>query len=303
MSAVFLEEHPPARRQFYNPRRHGTQATGAICVHTAENTTDIRLPDSGAESVARFISTRTTAGSYHTIVDSDSIVNVGRYEWEMFHEGTGGNRWSLGLSFACEADQWLTLPDKWVNDAIHNGAMAAGLMADWVKRTTGVTVPAQRITPAQYRAGRPGFISHAELDPGRRTDPGHHFPWDQFLARFAILTQQEKPPAMSTNTYCLAENRRATVRRVQEALKAGGYYDGAIDEDPYTLTAAGAEALVEDLLQLRRDKEALKEANKRLTAQVGQPPAVNEHTAEVITIGTSVLHIVDAIRTQHTKES
>ncbi len=244
---IYLEENPPAISQFRTQRR--AEPTGAIVVHTAENATDVVLPDTGAESVARYISTRTTFGSYHSVVDADSIVNVGRYAWEMFHEGSGGNRWSLGLSFACQAAQWLTLPADWIEGAIRNGATEAAQMAAWIVATTGVSVPARRITPAEYRAGQPGFITHAELDPGRRSDPGHHFPWDRFLALFASLTNQgSTPPTMSD--YVLPDNRRATVRRIQEALKAGGYYGGEIDEDPYTMTAAAAEAAIEDIQDL-----------------------------------------------------
>ena len=50
--SVYLEDHRPARRQFYRTRR--AAVTGAIVVHTAENTTDLVLPDAGAEGVARF---------------------------------------------------------------------------------------------------------------------------------------------------------------------------------------------------------------------------------------------------------
>lgn len=182
---IYLEDHPPARRQFYNPRR--ATVTGAIVVHTAENATDLVLPDHGAEGVASFISRRSDPGSYHIVVDSDSIVRVGRPEWEMFHEGTGGNRWSLGLSFACQAHQWAT-PKLvgWEQPALRNGGEAAAELAEFVQDEISVDVPAKRITEAEYRAGKPGFISHAELDPGRRSDPGLMFPWDEFLHYYEV---------------------------------------------------------------------------------------------------------------------
>jgi len=179
---VYLEENSPARSQYRAVRR--AEVTGAIVVHTAENNTDVKLPDGGAEAVARFISTRSNAGSYHSVVDSDSVINVGKYEWEMFHEGTGGNRWSLGLSFACRASQWGNLPDWWEEGALANGAREAKNMAKWVQNTTGVTVPAKRISPVEYRAGEPGFVGHGELDPSRRSDPGDNFPWNTFLGAY-----------------------------------------------------------------------------------------------------------------------
>ena len=67
-------------------------------------------------------------------------------------------------------------------------------MAEWVEGTVGVSVPAERITAAEYRAGRPGFVGHGELDPGRRSDPGSAFPWDEFLELFAAETQPAPPP-------------------------------------------------------------------------------------------------------------
>jgi len=193
VSRVYLEDHPPARSQYRNPRR--AAVTGAVVVHTAEVEADTTLPDRGAEAVAAFIASRTDGpGSYHTVVDSDTIVRVGRYEWEMFHEGTGGNRWSLGLSFACKAEQWPTLPDRWFVGALRNGATEAANMARWVKSTVGVVVPGRRITAAEYRAGKPGFVGHGELDPGRRSDPGLDFPWGKFLAYFGA--EMASPPVV-----------------------------------------------------------------------------------------------------------
>ncbi|MFV0525892.1 MAG: hypothetical protein ACK5RL_15500 [Acidimicrobiales bacterium] len=184
---IYLEEHPPAVPQYRAVRR--AAVTGAIVLHTAEVPADLTPPDTGAERVASFIASRTTSGSYHSVVDSDSVVRVGRYEWEMFHEGTGGNRWSLGLSFACEAAQWPVLPERWVLGALGRGAAEAANMARWVYATVGVTIPARWISAADYRNGRPGFVGHGQLDPGRRSDPGLGFPWSEFLDAYAAAVR------------------------------------------------------------------------------------------------------------------
>lgn len=190
--SIYLADHPPRRTQYRAQRRpwgDGNRRqgpSGAIVVHTPENMTDLNPPDHGAENVARFISSRTdAAGSYHSVSDSDSTVQLGEYAWEMFGEGTGGNRWALHLACACKAAQWPTLPAWWVQATIANAGAEARRMADWVKAQTGVVVPARRINAAQYRRGEPGFISHGDLDPGRRSDPGADFPWGPFLASFA----------------------------------------------------------------------------------------------------------------------
>lgn len=264
---AYLDDHPPARSQFRRTRR--AAVTGAIVVHTAENTTDTTLPDGGAEAVARFISIRTdAAGSYHSVVDSDSIVDVGRYEWEMFHEGTGGNRWSLGLAFACRASQWSTLPDRWVTDAIRNGGLEAATMAAWVQSTVGVVVPARRISAAQYRAGQPGFISHAELDPGRRSDPGADFPWTMFLDRFVQYAGGDPPMA----DWCVPGNRKPVIEDSQRLLANEGFYSGPIDADWY-VGSSGA------LLALNNDRKLA--GSERDTFLTERDAAVEQRDAAV----------------------
>lgn len=293
---AYLDDNPPAVSQFRRTRR--AAVTGAIVVHTAENSTDTTLPDGGAEAVARFISRRSTPGSYHSVVDSDSVVDVGRYEWEMFHEGTGGNRWSLGLSFACQAAQWTRLPDRWVDSAIRNGALEAAMMAAWVKQTVGVTVPARRITPAQYRAGQPGFISHAELDPGRRSDPGASFPWNTFLERFAQYAGGTPPVA----DWCVPGNRQSVIEGSQRLLRDEGFYSGPIDADWYTGSAGALVALNNDRKQTGRERdEAFTERDQAVAARdqaIGERDAAQSSLEEAnATIAANVTLIAD-LRTQ-----
>lgn len=184
---AYLEVHPPARSQFRHPRRDAL--SGVIVVHTAESVMDSVGPDTGAENVAGWIATRTDGpGSYHDVADADTIVHVVDYDDEAYHDGTGSNRHSLGLSFAVRTTDWAKMTAEQRARFIDNGAQAAARMARHVLDRSGVTVPARRINRAQSEARQPGFISHAERDPDRRSDPGNkagQFPWDDFLDRFA----------------------------------------------------------------------------------------------------------------------
>jgi hypothetical protein len=163
-------------------------------VHTAESAPDTSGADSGAENVANFIRNRTDPGSYHDLCDSDSVINLVRYECEAYHDGTGSNSHSYGVSAATQAARWLSVPKDWRDRCVDNMARAAARYALWLREQRGIVIPAKRITRAQSEARIPGFISHAERDPARRSDPGKDFPWGPFLERFAQLTG--KTPAL-----------------------------------------------------------------------------------------------------------
>lgn len=183
---ALLDEHPPAVTQFRCPRRE--EVSGVIVVHTAENTPDFVAFDGGAEAVAGFIGRRTTPGSYHDLVDSDSRIQLVEYDCEAFHDATGSNRHSYGVSFATRADVWPLAPQEWRDGAIRQAAVACARFASWLRAKRGIIIPARRVTRFESELRVPGFISHAERDPERRTDPGAHFPWQQFLDEFRRLT-------------------------------------------------------------------------------------------------------------------
>jgi N-acetylmuramoyl-L-alanine amidase len=180
---AYLDDHPPARSQFRCPRRE--VPSGVVVVHTAENTPDTVATDGGAEAVARFIQGRPDPGSYHDLVDSDSAIQLVEYGCEAYHDATGSNRHSYGVSIATTAAWWPLAPAEWRNGAIRQAAHAAARYARWVKARTGTVIPAHRISREQSENRVPGFISHHERDPARRTDPGEAFPWAQFLTEYA----------------------------------------------------------------------------------------------------------------------
>lgn len=181
--AAYLIDNPPRTRQFRIPRR--ATPSGVVVVHTAESFPDETGPDTGAENVARFIENRDTPGSYHDLADSDSLMLLVPYEAEAFHDGTGSNPHSYGVSAATQAAKWAELGDEWVDATVRNMARGAARYARWIKKKHGIIIPARRITRAQSEARVPGFISHGERDPGRRTDPGKLFPWDKFLKYYS----------------------------------------------------------------------------------------------------------------------
>lgn len=189
---AYLDDHPPARRQF---RQRYAQPSGLIVVHTAESALDKIGEDTGAEGVAAFIARRTDPGSYHRIVDSDSIVALVRFDQAAYGDGTGSNEFAIHLSFACHAADWPHMDPARRDAFLANGARAAREAATWLADQHGITVPARRVTRAQSDQRAPGFISHAERDPARRTDPGPAFPWDRFLTLYA----QEDDMALSND--------------------------------------------------------------------------------------------------------
>lgn len=192
---AYLVDNPPRVRQYRRPRR--AQPSGVIVVHTAESLPDETGPDTGAENVARFIRDRTNYGSYHDLADSDSLINLVPYDAEAYHDGTGSNPHSYGVSAATQAHEWKSLPGGWVDATVDNMARAAARYATWLKVNHGIKIPARRINRAQSEKRVPGFLSHAERDPRRRTDPGADFPWAQFLNRFEdhYLGEDDMPTA------------------------------------------------------------------------------------------------------------
>ena len=172
--AYFLLTHPnPNLRNYSNPRRNKAKPSGVVVLHTGENATDMVGVDSGAENVARYLSTRTTYGSYHVLVDSDSTVPVLPWEYEAYHCIYTNNH-SVGISAGIQLRHWDTMPKDRRDAILRRMAEAAADYARWLKRERGIEIPARWLTREEALAGVPGFIEHGRTDPWRRSDP-----WDR----------------------------------------------------------------------------------------------------------------------------
>ena len=178
---AYLVDNPPRQRQF---KERGTTPSGVIVVHTAESAPDWVDADTGAENVARFIQGRTDYGSYHVLCDSDSRIVLVPYHMQAYGDGTGSNPHAFHVSAATQAAKWKQAPEEWRRDTVINMAMACAHYAKWLEREHRIKVPAKRIDKPDSDRRKPGFISHGERDPGRRTDPGAAFPWKLFLDTF-----------------------------------------------------------------------------------------------------------------------
>ena len=181
--SIYLLLNPPRRSQFRRVRRQ--RPSGVTVLHSAENMLDLMGEDSGAESVARFIRDRTEPGSYHDLVDSDSALQLVSYDAEAYQDGTGSNPHALSISWAIRATDWPNLSPQRTADLLEQGAHAFARQQSWLKANGHPTTPLRRISRMQSTQGVPGFVTHADRDSARRSDPGgrpDRFPWDSWFA-------------------------------------------------------------------------------------------------------------------------
>jgi hypothetical protein len=243
----YLLDHPPARSQYRSSRR--ARPTGCICVHTAENILDLVGADSGAESVANFISVRTdAAGSYHILGDRDSIVEMMPLSYEAFGDATGSNPWGIHISLAMRAADWPGLSTTHRDQLLATMVQMAVIAATWVSETFGIAVPARRLTKAESDRGLAGFIAHGDRDPARRTDPGPAFPWGLFLERFADVDGQSQPggPMPDPINGNIAKWQRVLLSHGAQLGTSGPHGDG-VDDVFGDLTLSQSEVVLGNL--------------------------------------------------------
>jgi hypothetical protein len=174
----YLLDYNPGTQQWGYPRRGGAKLSGTIIVHTAECAADNVGEDTSAEGCANMIANRADWGSYHRLVDSDSIIDMLPWEYEAWQD-TETNNWAVGISAALRTSDWLTMPADRADRVYRNLAACA---ADFVRymQGKGVVVPLRRISGAEARAKVPGFCAHGDSGVAR-SDPGAAFDWARFF--------------------------------------------------------------------------------------------------------------------------
>lgn len=278
--STYFETHKPKLHQWQavrDPNRVAPfhEATGTFVIHTFEANVSL-----GTKRAADFLVSRTDRkASYHCLAGPASardVIQMAPWSGAAWHE-THSNRWSIGISMVAQASAWSRITPTQRDNLVHSAAYAAYLAATWLKKNRGITVPAERITRAQAMNGRPGFISHGEMDPGRRTDPGGGFPWDDFLSIYAALMKGGGFPAAPeeneddmpklTDQITLADSTKKHLKRDQ--ITYGGAQQYA---------AAGGWEAMNRLPRIEATLKAQTAAIEALAKSVGVDPRTVEST-------------------------
>lgn len=180
--ATYFEKHRQRYQQWRAIRRNGRTAIPQVVVHTYEAPAGRSAADG-----AKYLLTRSTPGSYHWLADAlGGYLHLAPWSAETWH-CVPSNNWSTGISMMAYADQWHRITATQRRNLVNGAALGAHRFSRWCVSQGKGAVPARRITRAQAMAGAHGFISHGEMDPGRRHDPGAGFPWAEFFAEFRRL--------------------------------------------------------------------------------------------------------------------
>lgn len=166
-------------QQWVYPRR-GAKLSGTCIMHTAESVLDNAGPDAGAEDCAAFIARRTGSyGSYHSLVDSDSIIELVPYEYEAWQDSETNN-WAVGISAACRTTDWATMGEAKREGYYRNLAICAADFVKYMREVYGIEVPRRQISGQEARNRVPGFCAHGDSGVSR-SDPGKDFDWARFF--------------------------------------------------------------------------------------------------------------------------
>lgn len=188
--------HAPRRsngkRGWYYPSRNRRLTLIVMHCTAGLEDLDMRGPDDSAERTARYAATTNRAVSWHSGSDSDGVVELLPPDHTAFH-CKGFNSGSYGHEISKSDMTWRDEPKDWVEATLLHAASHLGPMA----KAHGIPLRMIKAHEAKAAYDRQipslgGFVSHSELDPSRRRDPGLDFPWKRFFELCKTFTEPIK---------------------------------------------------------------------------------------------------------------
>lgn len=225
----YLLDHRPVRQQFYPQRL--VPLTGGVAVHTTEGVLDRQDADMGAENTASYMTRRTDAGSYHELVDRDSVVPLVPDSYTAFHVATSGyNSRTWGISIAARTTD-LSASDETTFALI--GTVGARIAAFWRRQLIDPRKAARWVGGGAYNG--PGLFCHGDVQPSDRSDAWARHPdcktFDRWLVDaihdHADPDSSEEDPPMATSTMLAWDGRTGKRYRIDGAVAT------VITEDSY----------------------------------------------------------------------
>lgn len=234
---ALVDDPNPFYTQGRPTRRDGNVPVGLGVIHTFEIAPDMLPPDMSAESGLKILRSRTNAGCYHRLCDSDSRLPLYPFEWETWHCRIT-NKWSNGFCMATQAHRWGDITQHHAEMLLLNCARDVAAWVGWMKDERGVAVPIRWIDLNAAMRKEPGLTMHRITDPSRRTDPGFlptSRTGNRFLQMVGDLVGTEEVPVNPDWGWpgLLVDGvfGRYTVKALQRALAVAGTDVGPADGD------------------------------------------------------------------------
>lgn len=198
-----------------------------IVIHTMEAK---ELPDT-AENVAKWFQDPKARASAHYCLDNNSIVQgvkLSDTAWACPGFNASGVQFEHA-GFAAQNAGW---DDKYSQDMLHRSAQLAADVAD------DLDIKVRRLTATQLRDGTiSGFLGHGDataagIAGNTHTDPGPHFPWDDYLdlvtAFRSGVTPKPPKPAPTQADWVAGPKVVSAWQRYERS----GFIDGRISRQP-----------------------------------------------------------------------
>lgn len=207
MPSYYLLDHPnPNGDHFYRSRRGKVKA---CVVHITAMLQGTAGSDTSCERLARYAATTDRAVSWHSGSDADSSILLLPDDFTAFHV-RGYNSSTIGHEINKVDVTWGDEDPIWVTQTLTQAA-------DCLRpRLKALGIPLRKATKSELdRAissgtAPVGLVSHSDLDPTRRRDPGADFPWARFLAMLE---------GVPTPTYITSEDNMAVIAKGSDNKK------------------------------------------------------------------------------------